>query len=211
MAYLSIAAAQTVCLCVQVIYVVGVLGRRPRIPASCPPELRALICDCWQRDARARPPFTAILGRLQARCLAGTSFRHTCPCKMHVSYWQRGVWVRPLLAIHHHPGQPAGMLPVQLLCMPVQLSYFVCNLAPKSSHVATSCIGGHLRACCPSCPGMVALSLARRLLCKPHAPSCARLFMPMPMLLREGMQVVSAVESVHEHYQLQKYMWPCTL
>ncbi|KAK9832844.1 hypothetical protein WJX81_006571 [Elliptochloris bilobata] len=49
----------------QVIYVVGVLGRRPRIPAGCAAELRSLICDCWQRDPRARPPFAAILIRLQ--------------------------------------------------------------------------------------------------------------------------------------------------
>jgi hypothetical protein len=50
----------------QVIYVVGVLGRRPRIPAGCASPLRALICECWQRDARARPPFAAILLRLRA-------------------------------------------------------------------------------------------------------------------------------------------------
>ena len=65
---------------------VGVLGRRPRIPASCPPELRSLICDCWQRDARARPPFAAILGRLQARCPCSCSacsrfvLAFTCNC-----------------------------------------------------------------------------------------------------------------------------------
>ncbi len=50
----------------QVIYVVGVLGRRPRIPAGCAGPLRALICECWQRDARARPPFATILLRLRA-------------------------------------------------------------------------------------------------------------------------------------------------
>ena len=53
----------------QVIYVVGVLGRRPRIPAGCAAMLRGLISDCWQHDAHARPSFADIVLRLQARHL----------------------------------------------------------------------------------------------------------------------------------------------
>ncbi len=54
----------------QVIYVVGVLGRRPRIPAGCAAMLRSLISECWQRDAHARPAFSDIVLRLQARRLS---------------------------------------------------------------------------------------------------------------------------------------------
>ena len=54
----------------QVIYVVGVLGRRPRIPAGCAAMLRSLISECWQRDAHARPAFCDIVLRLQARRLS---------------------------------------------------------------------------------------------------------------------------------------------
>ena len=92
----------------QVIYVVGVLGRRPRIPVSCPPELRVLICDCWQRDPRARPSFAAILGRLQVRSRQAICFSHIITCKC----------MRMLAAPcacaaagRHRPGPPAGMLP----------------------------------------------------------------------------------------------------
>ncbi len=49
----------------QVIYVVGVLKKRLRIPDSCPDALRQLICECWQDDADLRPPFSDIVPRLE--------------------------------------------------------------------------------------------------------------------------------------------------
>ncbi len=85
----------------QVIYVVGVLGRRPRIPAGCAGPLRALICECWQRDARARPPFAAILLRLramQARPNPSLS-THLCACHHTVLIERSAVGKRPLTCI----------------------------------------------------------------------------------------------------------------
>ncbi|BDA41980.1 probable mitogen-activated protein kinase kinase kinase 20 [Coccomyxa sp. Obi] len=49
----------------QVIYVVGVLKKRLRIPDGCPEALRQLICECWQDDADLRPPFSDIVPRLE--------------------------------------------------------------------------------------------------------------------------------------------------
>jgi len=53
----------------QVIYVVGVLKKRPRMPESCPPFLRVLITDCWQEEPEARPLFNIIHWQLQVPCL----------------------------------------------------------------------------------------------------------------------------------------------
>jgi len=39
-------------------------GERPLIPRNCPPSLKHLLDDCWQKDANARPSFTEINTRL---------------------------------------------------------------------------------------------------------------------------------------------------
>ena len=44
----------------QVIYVVGVLKKRPLIPLDCPPFLRRLLQECWHDDPECRPAFTAV-------------------------------------------------------------------------------------------------------------------------------------------------------
>ncbi|KAG5175500.1 kinase-like domain-containing protein [Tribonema minus] len=48
--------------------VAAVLGRRerPRIPATCPPILAALIQQCWSHDPAVRPAFDEIHARLEA-------------------------------------------------------------------------------------------------------------------------------------------------
>ncbi|KAK9908804.1 hypothetical protein WJX75_003138 [Coccomyxa subellipsoidea] len=58
----------------QVIYVVGVLKKRLRIPDRCPEALRQLITQCWQDDADLRPSFTTIVPRLEMVLYKG--FRH---------------------------------------------------------------------------------------------------------------------------------------
>lgn len=49
----------------QIIYYVGVLQQRPRMPQSCPTALRELIEACWAESPDTRPTFREILGRLR--------------------------------------------------------------------------------------------------------------------------------------------------
>ncbi len=51
------------------IYVVGVLKKRPRLPESCPAFLRAIITECWQEQPDNRPPFSIIHWQLQVLSL----------------------------------------------------------------------------------------------------------------------------------------------
>ncbi len=46
---------------------VGVVqkGLRPVIPANCPPTLAAIMQDCWQRNATARPSFDSLKTQME--------------------------------------------------------------------------------------------------------------------------------------------------
>ena len=48
----------------QIIYYVGVLNQRPKMPATAPEKLKILIEDCWSNDPKARPTFESILTTL---------------------------------------------------------------------------------------------------------------------------------------------------
>jgi len=43
---------------------------RPPVPASCDPEWRRLMEQCWAPDPAQRPAFTEIAGRLRAMSVA---------------------------------------------------------------------------------------------------------------------------------------------
>jgi len=43
---------------------------RPHVPASCDPEWRRLMEQCWAPDPAQRPAFTEIAGRLRAMSVA---------------------------------------------------------------------------------------------------------------------------------------------
>jgi len=49
----------------QIIYYVGVLAQRPKMPSTAPENLKQLIEDCWQTEPKARPDFKDVLSRLQ--------------------------------------------------------------------------------------------------------------------------------------------------
>eukprot|EP00890_Picochlorum_soloecismus_P004714 jgi/Picsp_1/5243/NSC_02606-R1_protein len=49
----------------QIIYYVGVLAQRPKMPSTAPENLKLLIEDCWQTEPTARPDFKDVLSRLQ--------------------------------------------------------------------------------------------------------------------------------------------------
>ena len=63
--YCSAAAAPPAHPPVQIIFNVGVHGRRPPLPDCCPAPLGALVQQCWQDDPALRPPFTHIVVRLK--------------------------------------------------------------------------------------------------------------------------------------------------
>ena len=48
----------------QIIYYVGVLNQRPKMPPTAHEKLKILIEDCWSNDPRARPTFESILTTL---------------------------------------------------------------------------------------------------------------------------------------------------
>jgi Protein tyrosine and serine/threonine kinase len=50
-------------------------GFRPPMPDSWPPEVRALIGDCWAQDPCKRPSFGKVLQRLQGMQADGVDAR----------------------------------------------------------------------------------------------------------------------------------------
>jgi hypothetical protein len=46
-----------------------IAGKRPPLPADCPPGLRDLIQRCWQSDAAARPGMDEVLTALETMML----------------------------------------------------------------------------------------------------------------------------------------------
>jgi hypothetical protein len=48
----------------QIAFQVAVAGRRPEIPDSVLPDVRAVIEDCWEDDPEDRPSFASIVDRL---------------------------------------------------------------------------------------------------------------------------------------------------
>lgn len=49
----------------QIIYYVGVLQQRPKLPATAPEELKVLIKECWHEDPHQRPDFREIVASLR--------------------------------------------------------------------------------------------------------------------------------------------------
>lgn len=48
----------------QIIYYVGVLNQRPKMPSAVPEDIKSLIQECWTSNPKNRPSFEDILARL---------------------------------------------------------------------------------------------------------------------------------------------------
>lgn len=70
----------------KVVKTIVIEGKRPELPAYCPPQLKAVITKCWDKTPSDRPEFETIcveLEHLKASLETGTSLSSQCSQPWH--------------------------------------------------------------------------------------------------------------------------------